>query len=142
VAVNRILDSLPDGTLTLSDEDWAVQLNLGVLFEPTSGTRFGLTYLSAADLDFSDRVDVSGFEPPLEGTPGLGSRNIDLGMTMPQAVMFSLYHELNDRLVLLANLGWQDWSEFGKVDVAVSDTNADFTTDRDQAFRKIIEKTR
>ncbi len=136
MAVNRILDSLPDGTLTLSDEDWAVQLNLGVLFEPTSGTRFGLTYLSAADLDFS------GFEPPLEGTPGLGSRNIDLGMTMPQAVMFSLYHELNDRLVLLANLGWQDWSEFGKVDVAVSDTNADFTTDRDQAFRKIIEKTR
>ncbi len=111
-----------------------MQLNLGVLFEPTSGTRFGLTYLSAADLDFSDRVDVSGFEPTLEGTPGLGSRNIDLGMTMPQAVMFSLYHELNDRLVLLANLGWQDWSEFGKVDVAVSDTNADFTTDLDQAF--------
>lgn len=142
MAVNRILDSLPDGKLTLSDEDWAVQLNLGVLFEPTSGTRFGLTYLSAADLDFSDRADVSGFGPTLEGTPGLGSRNLDLGMTMPQAVMFSLYHELNDRLVLLANLGWQDWSEFGKVDVAVSDTNADFTTDRDQAFRKIIEKTR
>ncbi len=31
--------------------------------------------------------------------------------------MFSVYHEVNDRLALMANLGWQDWSEFGKVDV-------------------------
>jgi long-chain fatty acid transport protein len=60
-----------------------------------------------------------------------GGRKIDLGMTMPQAVMFSAYHEINDRLALMANLGWQDWSEFGKVDVSVSDTNVDLTTDLD-----------
>jgi hypothetical protein len=30
----------------------------------------------------------------------------------------------------------------GKFDVAASDTNGDFTTDLDQAFRRIIEKTR
>jgi long-chain fatty acid transport protein len=43
--------------------------------------------------------------------------------------MFSVYHELNDRLALMANFGWQDWSEFGKVEVSVSNTRADFTTD-------------
>jgi hypothetical protein len=31
---------------------------------------------------------------------------------------------------------------FDKFDVAASDTNGDFTTDLDQAFRRIIEKTR
>jgi long-chain fatty acid transport protein len=129
LAVNRVLDALPDGELKLEDEDFAVQLNLGVLYEPVMGTRFGLTYLSKADLDFSDQADVSGFGPTLEGILGLGSRTIDLGMTMPQAVMFSVYHELNDRLALMANLGWQDWSEFGKVEVSVSNTRADFTTD-------------
>jgi long-chain fatty acid transport protein len=131
LAVNRVLDALPDGELKLEDEDITVQLNLGVLYEPVSGTRFGLTYLSKADLDFSDKADVSGFGPTLEGILGLGSRNIDLGMTMPQAVMFSVYRELNDRLALMANLGWQDWSEFGKVEVSVSNTRVDLTTDLD-----------
>jgi long-chain fatty acid transport protein len=131
LAVNRVLDALPDGELKLEDEDITVQLNLGVLYEPVLGTRFGLTYLSKADLDFSDKADVSGFGPTLEGILGLGSRNIDLGMTMPQAVMFSVYRELNDRLALMANLGWQDWSEFGKVEVSVSNTRVDLTTDLD-----------
>jgi long-chain fatty acid transport protein len=131
VAINRKIDILPDGELKLKDEDWTVQFNLGVLFEPVQGTRLGLTYLSAADLDFSDRPDFSNFGPTLQGILGRGGRTIDLGMTMPQAVMFSVYHELNDRLALLANLGWQDWSQFGKVDVAITDTNIDLTTGLD-----------
>ncbi len=98
LAVNRSLDGLPDGQLKLEDEDWGVQLNLGALYEPVPGTRLGLTYLSAADLDFSDRAEFSGFGPTLEALFGPGSRTIDLGMTMPQAVMSSVYHDLNARL--------------------------------------------
>lgn len=130
-AINRVLDGMTDAQLKLEDEDWTVQFNLGVLYEPVKGTRLGLTWLSEADLEFSDKADVSGFGPTLVGVFGLGTRTIDLGMTMPQAVMFSVYHELNDRLALLANLGWQDWSEFGKVDVSISNTNVNLTTDLD-----------
>ncbi len=131
LAVNRSLDALPDGEIKLEDDDWTVQLNLGVLYAPASGTRFGLTYLSEADLDFSDRADVSGFGPTLTAILGLGSRTVDLGVTMPQALMFSVYHELNDRLAVMGNLGWQDWSEFGKVEVSISNTRVDLTTDLD-----------
>lgn len=131
LAVNRSLDDLPDGEIKLEDDDWAVQLNLGVLYAPVPGTRFGLTYLSEADLDFSDRADVSGFGPTLTAILGLGSRTVDLGVTMPQAVMFSVYHELSDRLAVMGNLGWQDWSEFGKVEVSISNTRVDLTTDLD-----------
>jgi long-chain fatty acid transport protein len=31
----------------------------------------------------------------------------------------------------MGNLGWQDWSQFGKVDVDISDTNVDLTTELD-----------
>lgn len=127
MAVNRVGDSLPDGQVKLKDEDWTVQFNLGVLYEPAKGTRFGLTYLSAADLDFSDRPEFDGLGQFL----GSGGRKLDLGMTLPQAVMFSAYHEISDRLGLLANLGWQDWSEFGKVDVSVSGSNVDTTINLD-----------
>jgi long-chain fatty acid transport protein len=132
MAVNNVDPRDGDGKLELKDEDWTVQFNLGVLYEPAKGTRFGLTYLSAADLDFSDRAELSGIGAGLSHLLDGGRREIDLGMTMPQAVMFSAYQEINDRLAIMANLGWQDWSEFGKVDVAVSDSRIDdITTDMD-----------
>jgi long-chain fatty acid transport protein len=135
IAVNNIAPALADGKLEISDEDWTVQFNLGLLVEPHEGTRFGLTYLSEADLDFSDRIEFSGLGPGLEaalGNRGLLDAKLDIGMTMPQAVMFSVYHEFSDRLALMANLGWQDWSQFGRVDVSVdSDTTTSLTKDLD-----------
>jgi len=135
IAVNNIAPNLPDGQLKLKDEDWTAQFNLGVLVEPVQGTRFGLTYLSEADLDFSDRVNFSGLGPGLTaalGGRGLLNAKLDLGISMPQAVMFSAYHEITDRLALMANLGWQDWSQFGKVDVSIdSNTDTSLTTDLD-----------
>ncbi|MFZ7126645.1 MAG: OmpP1/FadL family transporter [Desulfobacterales bacterium] len=135
VAVNNIAPALPDGELELSDNDWTAQFNLGVLVEPWKGTRFGLTYLSEADLDFADRVEFSGLGPGLQAalvSRGLLDAKLNLGMTLPQAVMFSAYHEVTDRLAVLANLGWQDWSRFGRVDVGVSsETTTSLTTDLD-----------
>lgn len=133
IAVNNIAPALADGELEVSDEEWTVQFNLGLLVEPWQGTRFGVTYLSEADLDFSDRVEFSGLGPGRQtalGNQGLLDAKLDLGMTMPQAVMFSFYHEFTSRLALMANLGWQDWSRFGRVDVSVSsDTASSLTTD-------------
>jgi len=126
IAVNNIAPNLPDGKLKLKDEEWAAQFNIGLLVEPWQGTRFGLTYLSEADLDFSDRTDFSGLGPGLLavlGNRGLLNAKLDLGITMPQSVMFSAYHEFTDRLALMANLGWQDWSQFGRVDVSVDSNN-------------------
>jgi long-chain fatty acid transport protein len=122
IAVNNIAPNLPDGKLKLKDEDWTAQFNLGLLVEPQKGTRLGLTYLSEADLDFNDRLDFSGLGPGLLavlGSRGTLNKKLDLGLTMPQAVMFSAYHEFTDRLALMANLGWQDWSQFGRIDVSL-----------------------
>jgi long-chain fatty acid transport protein len=133
VAVNNIDPDLSDGKLELSDSDWTVQYNIGILIEPRDGTRFGLTYLSEADLDFSDRTSFKKLGPGLETI--LGNRDalntrLDLGVNMPQAVMFSVYQEVTNRLALMANVGWQDWSRFGKVDVSVDAADdSDFTTD-------------
>jgi long-chain fatty acid transport protein len=56
----------------------------------------------------------------LLGNAELLKSEIELGMTAPQMVMFSAYHDLNDTWAIMVNVGWQDWSEFGKVDVLVS----------------------
>jgi len=135
LAINNIDPDLRDGRLKLDDEEWGVQFNLGLMYEPIAGTRVGLNYLSQATLDFSDVPKFDSLGPGLSAilaNRGLLDASIDLGVTVPQAVMLSGYHELTDKLALLANLGWQDWSQFGYVDVSVdSDNPTSLTTNLD-----------
>jgi long-chain fatty acid transport protein len=134
VAVNNIDPGLPDGKLEIKDEDLAVQFNLGILVEPLEGTRLGLTYLSEADLEFSDNANFSGLGPGLSTSlrnRGLLNAGIDLEMTMPQSIMFSVYHDLTDSWAVMGNLGWQEWSKFGMVGIGVDAANTtSLTVDR------------
>ncbi|MGB5750397.1 MAG: outer membrane protein transport protein [Desulfobacterales bacterium] len=133
-AVKNIGPNRPDGRLKIEDSDWTYQVNLGVLTEPRKGTRFGLTYLSEGDLEFKDQPDFGNLGPGLETAlraKGLLDADIKVEFTMPQAIMFSAYQELTDHLALMGNLGWQDWSEFGQVGVAVtSEDTSSLTIDR------------
>jgi len=49
----------------------------------------------------------------------IGSQ-VDLTLTMPQQVMASAYHAFDDRLALMLNFGWQNWSAFGRPSVVIS----------------------
>jgi len=133
-AVNNIDPDLDDGRLKLKDEDWAYQVNAGVLLEPRDGTRFGLTYLSEGELEFSDKPNFKGLGPGLEailGSAGLLDSKLDVDFNLPQSIMFSAYHEITKRLAILGNVSWQDWSRFGKVDVAVTaEDTTSLTVDR------------
>ena len=135
VAINNIGDARPDGQLKYDDSEWGYGANLGILVEPKLGTRFGLTYLSEVKLDFSAVPEFSGLGPGLEAvlsSKGLTTSSLDLGLMVPQMVMFSAYHELNAKWAIMGNVGWQDWSRFGKVDVRVDTANpTSLTVDND-----------
>ncbi len=64
---------------------------------------------------------------------GLLNRNLDLGVTVPQHVILSGYHELSDAWAIMGDFGWENWSQFGKVDVAVTggQNNPSLTTNVD-----------
>ncbi len=133
-AVNNLdLLSLPDGEMSIEDATWGFGANLGILYEMNSDTRFGLTYLSAVDLEFSDDPKFKKLGPLLDAVLGAAKLSLDLDMTVPQSLMFSGFHQLNPKLAIMGNLGWQDWSEFGKVGVGVTSTIVDpqeLTADR------------
>jgi long-chain fatty acid transport protein len=135
IAINNIGESRPDGQLKYSDEKWGYGANVGILVEPMKGTRFGLTYLSEVKLDFSAVPEFSGLGPLLEAVlrnRGLTTNDLDLSMTVPQMVMFSAYHELNPKWAIMGNIGWQNWSRFGQVDVQINSSNPQsLTVDND-----------
>ncbi len=127
----ELLPAAPDGELKLDDEDWGVNGKFGVLYELGKGTRFGATYTTETKIDLSAQTEFSGLGPVLQtllANRGLLQTTLDLGMTAPQAVLVSAYHEVTDRVALLANVGWEDWSRFGKVDVALVDNTVQSLT--------------
>ena len=128
IAVNNMAGRA-DGQLKLDADDIAFGFNLGILFEPILGTRFGLTYRSKVDLEFNDTTSSKGVLPPLSLLTG---KKVDLEMTIPEAVMFSVYHQLTKKLALTANLGWQNQSEFGKQEFTIKDIDStSLTVDKD-----------
>jgi len=125
VAINNIDPGMGDGRLKLKDGELGIGANVGILYELSKGTRFGVTYSSPVKLDFSDTPEFSGTGPGITAilnNRGLYASTLDLGITVPQSVMASFYTELNDQWALLGNFGWQDWSEYGKIDVSLSST--------------------
>ncbi len=122
VAINNAGENLSDGQVTYKDDAWGFGWTAGILVEPMPGTRIGLSYLSKVDLDFSDTPEFDGLGPVLEGLlkrSGLTTSELDMSVTVPQMVMLSVYHEVNPKLAVMGNVGWQDWSEFGKVDIEI-----------------------
>ncbi len=127
VAINNLLPGLYDGRLKYEDEDVGYGGNAGVLVEPREGTRFGITWRSEVNFHFKDRPDIHGLGPLLSEAllkSDFKGDKLKIDMTLPQGVMFSAYHDLTDRLAIMGNVGWQDWSEFGHVEVSVGDSTS------------------
>jgi len=116
LAINNVAAAAPDGQLELKDNTWGYGGNLSMLYEPSPDTRLGATYTSQIKLDFKATPQISGTGTPLE-TLLSNSPQLELGMYVPQAVMTSMVHQLDPKWTMLGNLGWQDWSKFGEVEV-------------------------
>lgn len=119
VAVNNVLNSLPDGSMKIEDSTFGIGGRLGMLVEPRDDLRIGLVYQTPIQLDFSDSPDFENLGPGLAFLAPRALDNLDMSMTLPQQVMASVMFQATDRLDLMANIGWQDWSEFGQDIVTV-----------------------
>lgn len=137
VAINNNplgIGSTPDGKLKIDQDDVGYGYNVGILLEPVPGTRFGLTYRSEVDLEFDDSISAQNLSPGLSAILDkiLGpTREVDLELTVPQAVMFSVYQQLSDQWIVLGNIGWQEQSEFGRSNISLkASTSTSLTADR------------
>jgi long-chain fatty acid transport protein len=121
VAVNNGVGA--DGQMNLKDTTWGFGANVGLMIKASDKTRFGLTYLSPVDLNFKDTPSYTGLGSALSAILS-NPRELSLGVTVPQSVMLSVYHNLNDKWTLMADVGWQDWSQFGYVEAGVESGGA------------------
>jgi long-chain fatty acid transport protein len=83
------------------------------------------------DLEYKDKPDLNGVGQLLQAAlnaSGLAGAKVTLDMELPQAVMASADHEFTDKLAIMSNVDWQNWSSFGNIDVSIdSDTSTSAT---------------
>ena len=120
VGVNNLIGS--DGRMNIKDSTWGFGGNAGILIQPVEGTRIGVNYLSQVDLNFSDKPTFAGLGPGLSVLLA-NPPTLDLGMTVPQSVMVGIYQEINKQWAVMADVGWQDWSQFSEVSIGVNTAN-------------------
>ncbi len=132
--INDVLDG-GDASISLNSTDVGYGGMAGVLIEPVEGTRFGVTYQSQVKLDLKDRPKTNNLGPLLSDAldvSGLSGAKVDLGLTIPNQVMVSGYHDITDTIAIVGNIVWQQWSQFGQPTLEVtSTTSGSATTDLD-----------
>jgi len=121
-AIRNLEPMAGDGRLKYEDGAFGVLGTVGLLFEPLERLRFGVTYYSPVDLDFKDQPDVNGVGPGVQAlidASGASGHNLKLKFELPQWVMVSGVYEVSEHFTILANANWQDWSQFGYIDVNI-----------------------
>lgn len=140
VAINNNplgLGTAEDGQLNYQDSDWGLGANLGLIYRLHGQTRLGLAYSSPVDLKFSDAPQADDVSNPLLSLAlrEVALQQLKIDMTVPQTLTAGLSHPLDGQWSLLGSIGWQDWSEFGKVGVEVDSNLLNTSTVVDRQYR-------
>ena len=109
-----------DGKAEVEGDDIGFGVVLGAMVEPAKGTRLGLSYRSQVSHELDGDADFD------LGTSGMGAivsaatgQFVDTGvqasLTTPTMVSFGASQEVGERLNLLADVQWTDWSQFDQL---------------------------
>ena len=136
VAVNNLEPGRGDGRMELEMSGWGLGGGLSALYELSPRTRFGLAYQLESETNMKGTPRWHNIGPGLKGllqAAGVYKEEIDMDMNLPQSLSGGFYHEPSDRLALMGDLAWVDFSEFGKVDISVGP----ISTSSDANYRDI-----
>jgi long-chain fatty acid transport protein len=97
-----------EGVAKVEGDDGAWGYNLGAMFNVGQHTRIGLTYRSAASYKIAGSVVFSN--RPALLTAGIPDGPITADVKMPPSASWSIFHQLDPKWDLLADISWTGWS--------------------------------
>lgn len=87
--------------LGLDGDSWDVGFSASALWEPRETTRVGARYRSQISHTLSGDLTVLETAAPVSTT-----------FTLPMSATLSTYHEFSEKVALMLDAGWTDWSAF------------------------------
>lgn len=105
-----------DGKADLNADDWAYGFNLGALYEFDKDTRIGFAYRSKVHAELEGTADFTVPTSITTAIPPIGAAFADTGVsgkiTLPATASLSIYSKVTNRLALMADITWTEWSTF------------------------------
>lgn len=103
---------LTSALVNLDGNQTTAGFSVGALWQPFDGTSIGLAYRH-------------GYELELSGTAqGPATRNFPLPVTataqVPSTISLGVTQDISDRLRVMGEVQWQDWSVFDRIDVNIA----------------------
>jgi len=104
-----------DGRVRFEGSDWGFGWTLGALYEPWHGTRVGLGYRSSVRHKLEGqarfRLDSDGIGAAISNATGAFQKTGATAVVeTPEMLTFGVYHQLNDRWALMADVAWTRWN--------------------------------
>ena len=103
-----------DGQASVEGDDISFSFNLGLLFKPRDGTKLGVAFRSGLDHEVEgtgEFVNNAAFQAIIDGgLPLFTDTGASAEASLPGTVMFSAAQLLGDKIELLADATFTDWS--------------------------------
>jgi long-chain fatty acid transport protein len=126
----------PDGRVHIDKiDDWGYQGYLGVIWEPTERLTIGGTYRSELDTELEGDLKIKNtIIPPInELASSLDEAKIDFDF--PQMISLGVKFKLTEKLQLLADFDWEDWSAFSQTGVEIKGGPVPIITSFDREWK-------
>lgn len=124
-AVLNLPPSAGDGSFELDADGWGMGVNVGILYELTEHTRFGLVYRSKVSAEDEGSPDISGLtaeRQALLNQVGALDQDISIDTSTPQIVHAGLFHDFQNNWTCSLDVAWVDFSEWGLENITIGDT--------------------
>lgn len=111
--LNSVPGSIPqgqDGKVVLKADDWAYGWNAGALYEFDENSRIGFAYRSRVFVEVRGTANFSNVPPALAGN--FFNTGVSGKITLPATASLSGYTKLTEKLALMADVTWTEWSSF------------------------------
>lgn len=109
-----------DGLVQIEGDDWGAGFVLGMLYEPSAMTRWGLSYRSQVRHTLSGRsrfaLDPVGIGAALSGATGaFKDTGVNADLNTPGVLGLGVSHSFNDRWLGMLDLTRTFWGEFDEL---------------------------
>jgi long-chain fatty acid transport protein len=106
--VDPALAGTLDGKSKIKGDSWGWGFNLGVLFEPSEGTRIGVHFRSEVSQEIGGDAKFEQVPKPLQ--PVFSGTDVTVDVDLPASVSLSGFHQLSAQWAIVGDYTWTDWS--------------------------------
>ncbi len=116
----KLIPQKSDGLVELKGDDWGIGYNLGLLLQLSEKTRAGVAYRSSVRHSLEGDSSFSNVPAGLSKAPLFKNVPISSHIRLPDTASVSVYHRVNPRWALMADVTWTNWSLFDELRIKFS----------------------